>query len=106
MSTALDRRIWQMDAARALLRLLEAGHRAALPAIDWRVQASRLLVGEPAPGPAGDRLAAVHAWAAHLGVEVGETASRGLVVHRAAAQVGEPGHSPVDVTITTRIHTD
>ncbi|ALU98548.1 hypothetical protein [Streptomyces globisporus] len=64
--TDTDRRRWQYAAINVLSTITEAD----LSPITWRVATTAQLQGEPPSGTRPERLAALTAWADHLGIEL------------------------------------
>jgi hypothetical protein len=64
---------WQLRAARVLTGLLEHGAREGLPVLEWTIShAGAQITGRCYTQPGAARRAALAAWAAALGIQLGE----------------------------------
>ena len=64
---------WQLRAARTLTDLLERGDREGLPVLEWTISHnSAQVTGRSYAQPGSARRAALAAWAAALGITLGE----------------------------------
>ena len=94
-----EQRSWQLRAARVLTGLLERGDREGLPVLEWTISHNGAQVtGRSYAQPGSARRTALAAWAAALGITLGEeyhqdsrmttiagTAKREPTRHRSAA---------------------
>ena len=100
---------WQLRAARTLTDLLERGDREGLPVLEWTISHNGAQVtGRSYAQPGSARRAALAAWAAALGITLGEEYHQDsrMTTITGTAKRERTRHEPAAITLTGDIWED
>ena len=100
---------WQLRAARVLTGLLERGAREDLPVLEWTISPNGAQVtGRSYAQPGSARRAALAAWAAALGITLGQEYHQDsrMTTITGTAQRERTRHGPATITLTGDIWED